>query len=42
MIPIKNFKAKKMFLAKEATLIKNFKMPFITILNSKKTKKKVK
>jgi hypothetical protein len=47
MIPIKNFRNKNKFLAKnasvlskEATLIKNFKMPFVKVLSSKKKRKK--
>ena len=49
MIPIKNFKHKTPFLAKSAstfdknaTLVKNFKMPFIKVLADKPKKKKKK
>jgi hypothetical protein len=49
MIPIKNFKHKVPQLAKEAallnkraTLVKNFKMPFIQIIANKPSIKKVK
>ena len=47
MIPIKNFKNKMPHLAKqasqlakEATLVKNFKMPFIKFISDKSSKKK--
>ena len=48
MIPIKNFKNKPKYLAKEAsnsldknaTLVKNFKMPFIQVISNKKKKGK--
>ena len=47
MIPIKNFKNKSLYLAKtansldkQATIVKNFKMPFIKVLSSKPSKKK--
>jgi hypothetical protein len=49
MIPIKNFKKKMPYLAKtaeslskQATLIKNFKMPFIKVLSDKSNKRKKK
>jgi len=49
MIPIKNFRAKKTFLAKtandltkKATLVKNFKMPVIAMITNKSNKKKKK
>ncbi len=49
MIPIKNFREKKPFLAKQASqmkksgeLIKNFKMPVIALIDPKNNKKKKK
>lgn len=49
MIPIKNFRAKKMYLAKtanvfskDAEIIKHFRMPVIDQIRSKKNKKRKK